>query len=385
MNEKARSRHFLLIVTLFWFSQYIVVPFFSPHLIAMGISASFAGVIMGAYGMAQLILRIPISMGEDINGRHKLFILTGLGFMAASALSPLLSSSPIAYLLSRLLTGVGASTWVSYTAAYTQNVPNVKQRMGQLIAANNLGVMISYIVGGLLYQSLGMGALFAASLASSALAMLLTLRWKPAAAPVKRPFQKEHFLTVIQNRHLWFCALLTTLGQLVLFATSSSFVSNYAKILGASSLMLSIISVAFNLMGTIASWAYAQGALKKLSERWQLVVAFGVMALYCALLPACRAPWQVALVQLLGGMSRSIMYTLLMAVAPAEIAPEAKTTATGVFQSIYSLGMTAGPIVMGRLLDASGSYSFSFLAMAGVALLAVVWVLLCYRRNTREA
>lgn len=386
LKKKDSNMLFLLIVILFWFAQYIFVPFLSPHLIALGITASFAGVIMGAYGMAQLVLRIPISVGEDINGRHKLFIGSGLVVMALAAAIPLVASSPVAYFISRTLTGVAASTWVSYTAAYTQNVPNVKQRMGQLIAANNFGVMLSYLAGGVLYQAAGMKALFGMSAVSALAALALMMLWKPAAAPVIKPFNKEGFVTVIKNRHLWLCALMMALCQLVIFATSSSFVSNYAKILGAGSLMISLIAIAFNAMGTLMSWAYAQGALKNLSERKQLMLGFGVLTLYCALLPMCHAPWQIAVVQLLGGMSRSILYTLLMAVAPAQIPSEAKTTATGVFQSVYSLGMTGGPVVMGWLIDGSGgSYTFSFLTMGVMALLGVAWSFFGYGKDAQEA
>lgn len=385
MNAKRDDRLFLTIVILFWFAQYIFVPLLSPHLIALGITASFAGIIMGAYGMAQLVLRIPISVGEDINGKHKVFIITGLAVMVMAALTPLLSSSPIAYFLSRMLSGVAASMWVSFTAAFTQNVPDVKQRMGKLIAANNFGVMLSYIVGGLLYPVVGMKGLFATSALSAFAGLLLITRWQPAKTPASRPFNKEGFLTVIRNRHLWNCALLMALCQMVIFATSSSFVSTYAKLMGASSVMISFIAVAFNATGTLMSWAYAQGVMKKLSERWQLVVAFGVMAVYCALLPLCSAPWHVALVQLVGGISRSLAYTLLMAIAPAQIPPEAKTTATGVFQSVYSLGMTAGPVVMGHLLDASGgSYTFSFLMMSVAALVGVAWALITFQKNAQH-
>ena len=59
MKQKHGDAFFLAIVTLFWFAQYIFVPFLSPHLIALGITASFAGVIMGAYGVAQLVLPFP--------------------------------------------------------------------------------------------------------------------------------------------------------------------------------------------------------------------------------------------------------------------------------------------------------------------------------------
>jgi len=378
MQKKKDDFLLLLIVVLFWFAQYIFVPFLSPHLTALGISASFAGIIMGAYGIAQLILRIPISVAEDIAGRHKLFIMAGLSVMALAAAIPLFSSSPAAYLVSRILTGVAASTWVSYTAVFTQNVRDVKQRMGRLIAANNLGMMLSYLAGAVLYERVGMNGLFTVSACSAGLALALTVCWKPETSHAGEPFSMKSIVSVVSNRHLLKCALMTALGMMVIFATSSSFVSNYAKDMGADSVMLSVIAAAFNALGVVTSWAYARGMLKKLSERGQLMLAFGLMAAYCAMLPLCNAPWQIALVQMIGGAARAIMYTLLMAIAPREIPAEAKTTATGAFQSVYSLGMTAGPMVMGAMIDLSGSYAVSFLLMGAAAVAGVVWAMLAF-------
>lgn len=381
--QKKNDDLLLVIVVLFWFAQYVFVPFLSPHLTALGISASFAGVIMGAYGMAQLILRIPISVGEDVSGRHKAFIISGLGVMALAAAIPLLSSAPAAYLISRTLTGVAASTWVSYTAAFTQNAEDVKARMGRLIAANNLGMMLSYVVSGVIYQFTGMNGLFAVSAVSAVAAAALTLLWKPDEIRLEKKFEMKTLLQVVSNRHLLKCALMTALGLMVVFATSSSFVSNYAKDMGADSVMLSIIAASFNALGVVTSWLYARGALRKLSERGQLMLAFLLMTAYCALLPLCKTPVHVALAQMLGGAARAIMYTLLMAIAPREVPAEAKTTATGVFQSVYSLGMTAGPVVMGALIDMSGSYATSFLLMGAASVVGIVWALLFFGEKKR--
>lgn len=382
MQKKKGDSLLLVIVVLFWFAQYVFVPFLSPHLTALGMTASVAGMIMGAYGMAQLILRIPISVGEDVSGKHKAFILAGLGILAVASAIPLLFSSPAAYLIFRLLTGVSASTWVSYTAAFTQNVEDVKSRMGRLIAANNLGVMLSYVVSGLIYQYIGMNGLFAFSVISALAALALTCLWKPEKVQATGIFDMKTVLRTVSNRHLLKCSLMTALGQLVVFATSSSFVSNFAKDLGADSVMLSVIAAAFNALGVVTSWAYARGALKRLSERGQLMLSFALMAAYCALLPLCTSPWHVAAVQLVGGAARAVMYTLLMAIAPREIPAEAKTTATGVFQSVYSLGMTAGPMVMGALIDLSGSYAASFLMMGAVALVGVVWAAMGFSKRS---
>lgn len=381
MQKKKDDLLLLVIVVLFWIAQYVFVPFLSPHLTTLGITASFAGVIMGAYGMSQLILRIPISVGEDVSGKHKLFVVAGLVVLAAAVATPLVSASPVAYLIARTLTGVSASTWVSYTAAFTQNAEDVKSRMGRLIAANNLGMLLAYAASGFLYELMGMNGLFATSMVCALFAALLALRWRPEKVQATGKFDMMVVMRTVSNRHLLKCSLLTALGQLVIFATSSSFVSNFAKDLGADSVMLSIIAASFNALGVVTSWAYAKGALKRLSERGQLLLAFAVLALYCALLPLCTAPWHVALVQMVGGAARAVMYTLLMAIAPREIPAEAKTTATGVFQSVYSLGMTAGPMVMGALIDLSGSYATSFLMMGGVSLIGIVWSALAFSKQ----
>ena len=384
MQRKKDDRLLLSMVTLFWFAQYVFVPFFSPHLTALGISASLAGVIMGAYGVSQLILRIPVSVGEDISGRHKAFVVSGLLVMMTASVIPLLFASSLAYLLSRTLAGVAASTWVSYTAAFTQGAQDVKQRMGRLIAANNLGVLLSYLTGAVMFERVGINGLFVLSAVSALCALILALRWRPERICADRKFDREAFVQVITNRHLIVCSLMMALGQTVVYATSSTFVSNYAKTMGADSAMLSVIAAAFTALGVATSWAYARGALQKLTERAQMLLAFCILALYCGLLPLCAAPWQIALAQMVGGVGRSILYTLLMAIAPREVPAHAKTTANGVFQSVYSLGLSAGPVIMGSLLDFSGSYAFSFLMMGTAALGGAGWTLLAFGRRKKD-
>lgn len=68
----------LIIVVLFWFAQYVYVPFQTPYLSTMQVSSSMIGIIIGTYGFSQMILRMPIGIMADKNGRHKLFIILGV-------------------------------------------------------------------------------------------------------------------------------------------------------------------------------------------------------------------------------------------------------------------------------------------------------------------
>ena len=74
----------LVIVVLFWFAQYVYVPFQTPYLLTMQVSSSMIGIIIGIYGFSQMVLRMPIGIMADKNGRHKLFIILGV---TASALA----------------------------------------------------------------------------------------------------------------------------------------------------------------------------------------------------------------------------------------------------------------------------------------------------------
>ena len=382
MENKKRDGLFLAVVTLFWFAQYIFVPFLTPHLNAMGLAASVTGVIIGAYGFSQLVLRIPVSVSEDCLGRHRLYMGLGLLAVVVASTLPILFESPAAYLISRTMAGVGASTWVSFTVAFTGGCPDVKERMGRLVACNNLGILISYLVGGSLYEWLGMKPLFGISACVSLIALLILPLCQQGGSTGTHPFRIQELWTVLKNRHLLLCSLMCALMQLINFATAMSFVSTYAQQRGASGFVLSLVSIAFYVAGTAASAIYGKGAFKRMNDRTFLAMGFGTFALYCLALPLCKSVWMILLAQLLGGMSRTLLYTQTMALCTAKVEPQHKTTAVGVFQSIYSLGMTVGPVVMGWVLQFTGNdYPTAFACISVFAIGGALWALLAWPKK----
>ena len=383
MENKRSDGLFLAVVTLFWFAQYIFVPFLTPHLAAMGVAASLSGVILGAYGFSQLILRIPVSISEDCLGRHRLYMSCGLLAVVAGSSLPALFDSPAVYLISRTLAGVGASTWVSFTVAFTGGYPNVKERMGRLVACNNLGILISYLVGGTLYERLGMKPLFGISACVAVIALLLLPLCQKGGSTGTHPFRLKDLWDVLRNRHLMLCSLMCALMQLINFATAMSFVNTYAQQRGASGFLLSLVAIAFYVAGTAASAVYGKGYFSRMSDRAFMAMGFGTFAVYCLALPLCRNVWMILPAQLLGGMSRTLLYTQQMALCTATIRPEQKTTAVGVFQSIYSLGMTVGPIVMGWMLDfTANDYPMAFACISVFAIAGVIWSLIALKKKT---
>ncbi|MBE5779869.1 MAG: MFS transporter [Clostridiales bacterium] len=373
MNQDRKNDRLLLWITvLLWFSLYVYTPYLSPHLERLGLGVSTIGVIIGAYGFSQLLLRVPISIGDDRTGRHRLFMLLGLLAIAAGSLLPLIHENAAIYLVFRALAGVGASTWVCYTVAYASGG---RERMAQIVNANNLGILLSFFAGNILYMALGIRALYGASIASAAAALVLIAFWKPRNGETQPAFHWGDFLRLLKNRPLWLYSLLMALGQLVVFATAMSFTANYAKELGAGTLALTLLSVAFYGAGMLASWLTGRKMFARWKDKTLLASGFGMMAVYCLLLPVMQSPAGVIGVQLLGGFGRTVLYTLLMDKAIQGIAPNQKTTAMGIFQSVYSLGMTMGSAVMGWLMDVLGGYGAAFIVMGVISVVGAAWCL----------
>lgn len=66
MNEKKVRWIFGLATMFFWASEYCHVPFFTPYLRTLGLSATLIGFLVGCYGFTQLCIRIPLGIFADM-------------------------------------------------------------------------------------------------------------------------------------------------------------------------------------------------------------------------------------------------------------------------------------------------------------------------------
>lgn len=401
---RGQSALFFWVVVLFWFSQYVYIPYFSPHLDMLGISASMIGVIMGAYGFSQLVLRIPLSMADTLTGNHNLFIGCGLLTPLLACVMPFLSTSPVVYLLARLLAGVASSTWVSFVASVLEGPgPSANQRSGRMVTANNLGILLAQVASTLLYSHTGIKPLFLVAIGTALVGFLLFLfmlwRKKRAAeaqqqansanatpeqttpAPMKERLAEalKNFWQVLQNGHLWLCSLLMAISQFIQQSTNSSFTGVYAKRLGANDISIGLISISFLAAGIVVSFILQRMGHRRLPERALLVISFILTGVYCVLTAFCTSPTLLILIQLVGGAGRVIQYVILMGSAGRYLKDNQKAFCMGIFQSVYCLGMTLGPVAAGAFFDLSGNYSVTFALIGAVSAAGAVWSFFSYK------
>jgi MFS family permease len=403
---------------LFWFAQYIYTPFLSPYMAAVGISATIIGSIAGVYGLAQLVLRIPLSIVGRMAGSHKLVIGGGLIIVFVSCILPMFSHSWLLFFVMRALSGVASSTWISYTAYQLEGAgEQANRRMGFVMACNTGGICISQIIGTLTYSHIGINGIFIIGAAGAGLAfvlLLLTPFRKPdtkvktgtvtgtgtgtvtdvASDPdtrgaAERGFTLQMFTEVLKNRHLWICSVLMSLAWWVMFSTNYSFTGVFAQdALSAKPIHFGLIAFTAQIASVTTSLIFGRIGKKKLPERAILTVSFIGCAVYAALTGICTSANALVALQLLGGLMVAVPNVILFANAGRELSDKQQILSMGVFQSIYSIGMTAGPAITGAFYDKTSSYPLTFLVIAGVAAVAAVMSGVFYRtggRTVRQA
>ena len=104
-----KKRILLLAVTLlFWFAQYVYVPYQTPYLASLGIAPSMIGVILGAYGFTQMAVRMPVGVMADRKDRHKWFIAMGVLLAGLASLLRAFVPTAAAFLIANLLSGIAS-------------------------------------------------------------------------------------------------------------------------------------------------------------------------------------------------------------------------------------------------------------------------------------
>lgn len=384
--SRAKKNLMCVITCIFWFCQYSFVPYMSENLTALGATSFFIGLVAGGYGLVQLVMRIPLGIVADITKKHKIFVIAGMFFNFIAPLLMAISDNPVYFLILRGLSGLGASTWVSYTVLYSSyfHESELNKSIGNINTSNNMGRFFAFAIGAFAAQSLGIKAPFYVSAAVGFVGFILTFFVFETKIDVE-PIKISQLIKVMYNKQLIIASVLCALSQFVTFATAMSFVSSFAKEIGASDLDLGLLTASFVLPMVLGSYLSGKKSVLKLGMKMLLSAGFAMLAVYCIIIPMCSSVIFMYPAQLLGGFGNGIVFSLLMAYSIGDIDQQKKSTAMGVFQSLYSLGMTFGPTVMGALLGTAVgtlNYSLGFSVIAAVAIMALVIVLLLVKKRT---
>jgi len=371
----------LVIVVLFWFSQYVYIPFQNPYLTMRNVSANMIGSIIGAYGIAQCLLRLPVGIFADSIGKHKCFIFLGVAFAASASAVRVFMPSGEGFLIANVLSGIASSTWISYMVHYTGYFSKDDQQKATstIILVNNLGMLFGFMVSTLFYDKLGMRFLCVMSASSGIIGTVLALNIKDhQQKEVEKRLSYINYISVCKNRRLIFFSILALIQQGIQMSTTMSFTTQILKDLGTSSLIIGLSSILYMLSAVVSAGFASSKFCNKYGPKLWIPIVFLLVSIYCILVPSIGSIFIISLLQILPGMSTGILCSYLTSEAMKEIPQYKKSTAMGFFQAVYAIGMSVFPIIVGKIASAI-SIQNGYFVLAIISVLGMGASIIYYR------
>ena len=356
---------FAISTGLFWFSLYAYVPELSTYAESLGASYKLIGIITGSYGLTQLLLRIPLGIVSDILGRRKPFILVGLFISIISSFITFMNPSASSLLITRLLAGVSAATWVVFTVLFSGyfHEKEATKSVGYINSYNAMGQLVSMILGGIISWRFGPRYLFLLALIGAIIGFFIAL-FITEINYNKRPFNLSDYIQVAKNPLLLRVSILAVLSQLITFATAFGFVPVLAKQMGAANVQLSLLTILAIIPAIFISRLAGDLFPRILGIKKTLIIGYLISAFLCILMPFIPTLSGLYVAQFFGGIGRSMVFPLLMGLGIQNVAGHNRASAMGLFQAIYGIGMVLGPILLGFIGDTYGLVSgFMFTGM----------------------
>lgn len=353
-------------------------------MLSVGISPTAAGIVVGAYGLTQLLLRIPLGVSADILKNHKFFIILGVLIAGGSSMFHFFAhQSVVLHFFGEFTSGIASSMWVSFTILFCTyfSASEGTKAIGRINAYQNLGILLGFIVGGLAATSFGIRPLFFFSFVAGMIGLVLSSFIKREPVTHRNNVSVANLLSVMKNKRLLFFAGVCSFTYFIVFATFLSFSTSTAKQLGATSIQLGAFSALYSVACIIGSFFIGSKAASRLGEKRLLPIGFVLMAIYCFSIPFYTNAYPFFPMQFIGGIGSGILTSSLMAFAIRYVDPQKKSTAMGFYQSLYCVGMTIGPIIMGVLVDHT-TIRFSFFFMAVIAIICAIIIPLVYKYSS---
>lgn len=369
---------FPIVTILYWVSMYIYVPILSPYLSNLDYSLKFIGIVLGSYGLIQLLFRFPIGILSDTLGKRKPFIIMGMLTTTLSCLLFLIPNLWVWPLLGRAVAGICASTWVAFTIMYANQFSHeeIPKAMGQISLLTVTGQMIGMLLSGWLTDLLGASAPFIGGAAVGIAGLLLSFLLYEPEDGIKRENGMSPGLIkeVIRTKPLLRASWLSILAHGVLFITMFGFTPLKATELGASGSELTLLVLCFMLPHALAAIVATKWLIPLIGAERTILIAFVVSGLCTfGLIWSPSLPWMYA-TQAFNGFAQGLHLPLFLSLAIVGINPQMKATAMGLYQAIYALGMFSGPFVAGYLNKAYG-IEYGFILGGILAAIAAVNVL----------
>lgn len=368
------ARLFAISTLFYWAALYVYVPILPVYAQTLGASLTVVGLVVSAYGLGQLVLRIPVGVASDRLGSRKPFCVAGVLIAGLACLALFLAPSPGWLIVGRAISGISAATWVAITVMYSEyfTTDQTTRAMAQLTVLSGVAQLASTSIGGWLADAFGWHAPFIVGMAIGVVGAGVVLLVPEAPKKSGSAPSWRRMARVGTGRWLLRISIVAALLQFSFWATTYAFVPLYAHGLGASGTALGLLTSGALVAYTLAAFGVSRWSSP--AAAWRLaVVGLVVCAAATAVVPAISNLFLLGASQAIGGFGRGLTMPVLLGLSIQKVAPAEKATAMGVYQAVYALGMFFGPASAGFVaqeIGLTGAFLLSMvICVVGAALL----------------
>lgn len=380
LKSKALQRNIMAVaIVLLWFSNYIYVPFLSTYAASVGASLPMVGLIIGSYGLIQMLLRIPIGVLSDTIKNRRLFLFLAMISSLISGTGFFFLSSPVLLLLFRALAGLAVSNWAIYITTFS--VLGDSQRNSKAIGTVNslsaIGNISAFILGGFVAQYINVKSTFLVSILSSSLGLILLL-FVEETYEQKEDKKKNlihDFIIVFKDSKLLFYSGIAILFQIISSSSLIAFVPTLFSEAGASELQKSLGTTLASIPGIFAGPLAVGLFSKKMGSNLTNILSFIILSVPMFFFAYVQDITILLALQFIAGFGKGMLMALLMSRSTSHLPDEARSTALSIYQAIYSIGMFIGPAMTGAI-SSMFSLQVAFVCLGLIGIVAIIALLI---------
>ncbi len=366
---------------LYFVSLYVYVPSLPAYVAERTSSLAAVGVALSMYGLWMAVLRMPLGIVTDATGRTKPYILAGLFLAGAGAVVMALGKSLGMLAFGRALTGAAAAAWVPIMVVFAGLFPSERTILATSLItfASSLGQMIGTGLTGLLESLGGYGTLFlaAAGLSVAACLIVACVKIPRGSADHRGQVSARSVIAIFRRRDVLVPSFTNALCQFGIWAVTFSFVPLLARRMGAGAVETGLL-MTLNIAANTAANLFMALVARRVNARLVLYGCFAASAggaLVAALAGSLPALFVSAVIM---GLANGLCFPILVGLSIQRVDAAHRSTAMGIHQSVYAVGMFTGPWIGGIIADALGIQAM-FALVAAVTLVAPAALISVYR------
>lgn len=343
---------FFVISLLFFVSIHAFDPFLAPYITSLNVEARTMGVIIGATGLASMLLRFPTGILSDKFHNRKRIIQIGLLFTILSWPVVFMHPTPETLFIAKLADGVTSATWVIYNVMFVAFFPPLEAAaaIALLSVTSPVGTFIGITLAGFMARHFGPQSSFLVASMAATLALILTFfirERRPARA--REEAAHSAVRSQLTDKSVWYLGGLCAVVMMVPFATRDTLTPLLAEGFGMASASLATLSSIHLLFYALSTALCAPLFYRRLGLAKTAMIGGLLQGVIAMAMPYSPNIWVLYGLQALAGVGFGMILTVLNSLIVTHTPVWQQSTRVGLYQSVYSAGIFFGPVMVGYI------------------------------------